>query len=121
MGKHHGAWGDSYFSSRKGCDIFLEEDAEALGKKLSFLSSGSVSQKHPAREPWAHSPCPPGTRPPRPRLALQPWGVLHAQQFLKLLPPAPVNGLVSGDNSAYDNAPTHGSWKPTGDTGLHPK
>lgn len=65
MGKHHGAWGDSDFSGRKGCDIFLEGDAEALGKKLSFLSSGSVSQKHPAREPWAHSPCPPGTWPPR--------------------------------------------------------
>lgn len=73
MGKHHGTWGDSYFSGRKGCDIFLEGDAEALGKKLSFLSSGSVSQKHPAREPWAHSPCPPGTWPPLSRL--EPWGV----------------------------------------------
>lgn len=44
VGKHHGARGDGHFLGRKGCDIFLEGDTEALGKELSFLSSGSVSQ-----------------------------------------------------------------------------
>lgn len=48
MGKHHGASIEGHFSGRKGCDIFLEGATEALGKELSFLSSGSVSQKHPA-------------------------------------------------------------------------
>lgn len=48
MGKHHGASTEGYFSGRKGCDIFLEGDTEALGKELSLLASGSVSQKHPA-------------------------------------------------------------------------
>lgn len=66
MGKHHGAWGDSRFSGRKGCDIFLEGDTEALGKELSFLSSGSMNQTHPAREPRAHSTRPPSTLWPRP-------------------------------------------------------
>lgn len=65
VAKHHGAWGDGRFSGRKGCDIFLEGDTEALGKELSFLASGSMSQTHPAREPRAHSARPPSSSPPR--------------------------------------------------------
>lgn len=61
-------WEVAIPSGRKSLGIFLEGETEALGKELSFLSPGSVSQKHPAQDqgPLCFCPgqCLPHTLPP---------------------------------------------------------
>ena len=61
------AW-NNYINFRDYLNTFPEhaKEYEALRKELSFLSSGSMNQTHPAREPRAHSTRPPSTSRPRP-------------------------------------------------------
>lgn len=50
--------GEMAISQAGRAETFFWKGIEALGKELSFLLSGSMSQKHPAPKPRAHSAVP---------------------------------------------------------------
>lgn len=92
---------------------------EALEKELSFLLSGSMSQKHPALSPGPICCCQGWLLPVHSPPAIKPWGRSAATSAVpEAASSHPSSWLVSRDDVCCDSASACVRWRPTAN--LHP-